>query len=803
MLKKKDNINSKANSKNGFLDTFNTGSLSYSNNLSMLRAALKRALKVTKWVAFGLLILNIMLVWSANQRKARSFFLYNLSVIQEYIPIISDSPKVLKKYDSHGNVVLDYITKKPVTVTVPLSAIRDMPKVKEYKDSFITTLWYSAIFYILQVLTFFIVWNVWLYKRGVRQLDKDVIRGSTLEPNVNAMNTIFKKRKMLSDIKIGGLHIIKDTETRHIALVGTTGTGKTLWFKELINHIRHHKSRTDDKMIIMDVDSEFCNSFYNPKTDVILNPFDSRCAYYNFFDDIHTVEKNGAVYVATHQVDTIAKIIVPEASGDQRFWADTSRILLSELIKVIKKTPDEPETYKNLINKAININIEELEEFLKGTAGEQLVDKSIKKTALSMRVVLLSYMKCFETMLDVEERMTDDTPTFTFDEWVRSLVDPNLTAKKNIFITYTDGTMATLKPLITYWIAISSSKIKSLPRSKTRKIWNLIDEFTKLGQLPDLSDTLATARNYGYCIVAGFQNYSQVRKQYGSEDAQAIISLFSTAYYFRSGNDEPLADEISKNLGSQDIISSEASKQFGIETVKDGGSINVVEKSRYIVTSTEIMQLDDRIAYVSFPASVPRARIKLKVPNSSLFPESLGIFLRGIIFPYYIARTVLYKLNILKQKHSIEETPLNKKYEIVVPVGIANQMLEQAETQDTPITASSVFAKKNKNNDSDGQELSENEKVADASAEEAKSMPVEKSVDVNEEVNQHEESNNNVSTNKQVDTCDKNPGSNSSDDIDNTKGHEEKQNKPIRSAEIKQELAVEELDTEELGENLL
>ncbi|WP_410260103.1 type IV secretion system DNA-binding domain-containing protein, partial [Klebsiella pneumoniae] len=77
---------------------------------------------------------------------------------------------------------------------------------------------------------------------------------------------------MASDIKIGDLPILKNSEIQNFCLHGTVGSGKSEVIRRLLNYVRAR----GDMAIIYDRSCEFVKSYYDPSLDKILNPLDSR-----------------------------------------------------------------------------------------------------------------------------------------------------------------------------------------------------------------------------------------------------------------------------------------------------------------------------------------------------------------------------------------------------------------------------------------------------------------------------------------------------------------------------------------------
>src|SRR3546814_12370159 len=68
-----------------------------------------------------------------------------------------------------------------------------------------------------------------------------------------------------------------------MAMIGTTGSGKTTALRQLLDGIEAR----GDASLVYDTSGEFIAHYYRPERgDVILNPFDDRCAFWTPFAEI-------------------------------------------------------------------------------------------------------------------------------------------------------------------------------------------------------------------------------------------------------------------------------------------------------------------------------------------------------------------------------------------------------------------------------------------------------------------------------------------------------------------------------------
>src|SRR3546814_13244316 len=73
------------------------------------------------------------------------------------------------------------------------------------------------------------------------------------------------------------------SDLRHMAMIGTTGSGKTTALRQMLDGIEAR----GEAALVYDTSGEFIAHYYRPERgDIILNPFDARCAYWSPFAEI-------------------------------------------------------------------------------------------------------------------------------------------------------------------------------------------------------------------------------------------------------------------------------------------------------------------------------------------------------------------------------------------------------------------------------------------------------------------------------------------------------------------------------------
>jgi len=455
----------------------------------------------------------------------------------------------------------------------------------------------------------------WLTKRGSAQTNTQFIRGTYFEPIKSFVKRLNKDR-IASDIHIDSLPLLKDAEVKHFFIHGTTGTGKSQLILKLLSQIRAR----GQKVIIYDKGCNFLPHFYREGKDHLLNPFDSRCAAWDIW-----AEGNDPTLF-----ENMANALIPMHGESDPFWVNAARTIFSSAAYKMGQDKTENRSNAKLLKLLLTQPLEEMSEYLANTESASLVDNRIEKTAISIKSVLATYLKSLrflsfdqngtekissgeskqmgwekETRETKEVEETKEQKKFSIQKWVQNDKDDSW-----IFITSNDQQQASLRPLMSMWLALAANFILSLKESYRRRIWEIIDELPSLHKLPELPETIAEARKYGGCFVLGMQSQAQLRKVYGMNAAAEITDLLNTRFFFRNPSHE-MASWTSKELGEQEIEESRENYSYGANTIRDGISIGRQRAIRSVVPYPEIMQLPDLTCFVRYPGELPITQLKL------------------------------------------------------------------------------------------------------------------------------------------------------------------------------------------------
>ena len=442
------------------------------------------------------------------------------------------------------------------------------------------------------------LFTVWVLQRVMSEQGKDtladrVIGGTRVadEEDVAAQTTLLCGRDAL---RIGPVPVPRRIETRHFAFLGTTGSGKTTALRQMLDGIE----RRGEAALVYDTSGEFIAHYYNPaRGDIILNPFDARCAFWTPFDEIsHPAD-----------ADRIARQLVSETSSqDDDVWLETSRILVANMIRSLWA---EKNCSLEALLEALQVkDKEQLKEWLGHTSSARTFANDADRATGSVLFMLAKAANLIQ-FLKVEDEGED---RFAFRDFIARL-DECEGAKPWIFVPRKEDYFEASKPLMACWLECAASAVLGLSPSPNRRIWFVLDELADLPRVENLARLLPEGRKFGAAIVLTFQALGQMRNRYGANIAEAMLACCNTKLFLQT------VDQETRKWASETIGQCEVELRVATDTLSIGSevprtTIATQRQFRPAVLESEL-RLSPHQGYLLLPDGLPVARIGLSADH--------------------------------------------------------------------------------------------------------------------------------------------------------------------------------------------
>jgi hypothetical protein len=391
-------------------------------------------------------------------------------------------------------------------------------------------------------------------------------------------------------LHIGSVTVPANLETRHMAMIGTTGSGKTTALRQLLDGIEQR----GEPALVYDTSGEFIAHYYQPdRGDIILNPFDARCAFWTPFAEIgHPAD-----------ADRIAHQLISETGKqDSDVWLDTSRILVANMIRALWR--DGNGTLPALLNALQDRTKDDLKLWLAGSSSARTFADDADRATGSVLFMLSKAANLIQFL------RTEDSggKPFAFRDFIHGL-DTRAGPKPWIFVPRKEDFFEASKPLLACWLECAASAVLGLPPSPDRRIWFVLDELADLPRVDNLARLLPEGRKFGAAVILTFQAVGQMRHRYGPQIAESMLGCCNTKLFLQT------IDAETRGWASDTIGECEVEIHTMTDALAESGerprtTLSKTRKMRPAVLESEL-RLPKFEGFLLFPDGFPVARIRL------------------------------------------------------------------------------------------------------------------------------------------------------------------------------------------------
>jgi type IV secretory pathway TraG/TraD family ATPase VirD4 len=474
--------------------------------------------------------------------------------------------------------------------------------------------WIRFSFLGFLVSPLYILAFLWLSKS---QKDVKHIRGAEMISPEKFNKSLAKAAadSPVPNLTIGDIVWPHELESKHMLILGTSGSGKGVLMNQLVRQInrRKYKQRTGERAIFYDLKGEFIAKQMQ-KGDLIFCPFDSRSLRWNIFNEIESLP----------DFDVLAKsLFAPEAAVSEPYWQNAAADLFRTGLMVLKMRGT---TSNNDLWEFFSQPVGEMKKAfftlpLAERGAAKHIDKDDSTTSSSLISVLQNGIKFFRYLTDLDG-------DFSFRQYIR---EQRQGVQPNLFILNVDQYAEVFKPLMTLAINIMVRETLSLPDDLNRRIWFVLDELGTLSRMDSIIRLETVGRSKGACIICANQDLGRIEEVYGQANKQSFFNNFNTTLTFRI-REPQTTDFLSQSIGERQVIKVSRSKQMSPSDLGDRKSESEQEKIERLVMPAEFQALPDLTAIANIAGfgvskiTVPPIFFKERHPNFVMrdFPELIG-----------------------------------------------------------------------------------------------------------------------------------------------------------------------------------
>lgn len=414
--------------------------------------------------------------------------------------------------------------------------------------------------------------------------------GGTQVVSQKQLARLASEEASADSLALGPIPIPERSETRHFAMIGTTGSGKTTVLRQMLDRIEER----GEPALVYDTSGEFIAHYYNPaRGDIILNPFDARCAFWSPFDEIaHPAD-----------ADRIAHQLVSETgSHDDDVWLETSRILVANMLRTLWS---EGQCSLEALFDSLQIKTkEELKRWLGHTSSARTFADDADRATGSVLFMLAKAANLIQ-FLRAED---SGGARFAFRDFIHGL-DSIEGPKPWIFVPRKEDYFEAAKPLLACWLECAASAVLGLTPSPDRRIWFILDELADLPRVENLARLLPEGRKFGAAIMLTFQALGQMRHRYGPSIAESMLACCNTKLFLQTV-DRETRQWASQTIGDCELEIRNTAEMLTLGQDVPRTTVTTTRQVRAAVLESEL-RLGKYEGYLLLPDGYPVARIGL------------------------------------------------------------------------------------------------------------------------------------------------------------------------------------------------
>ena len=355
----------------------------------------------------------------------------------------------------------------------------------------------------------------------------------------------------------GWIRVPESQATTHFAIVGATGSGKTIMIRSMMESVLSRIGTGQDSRAII----------YDAKRDMIpilvgqgrgehiisLHPFDERGSAWDMSKDI----------TSPAAADQAATVLIPqEKASSSPFFTDAARALMTGVMTVFIRKCSEKWTFRDVI-----VTLKSATR-IKSVLGEcdetrDLIEQYFtnERTANDVMATLATKIQRYQYIAAAWEKAEN---SISLKEWIQS---------ESILVLGNDEeTRSAVDALNQVIFKRISELILNQSESFTRRTWIFLDELKEAGELPGLTSLLSKGRSKGACVVIGFQDIEGLSAAMkDTRVAHEIVGLCANKAILRLDSAET-ARWASSQFGEQEIEQRRVSTSSGTSSQEGMGS---------------------------------------------------------------------------------------------------------------------------------------------------------------------------------------------------------------------------------------
>src|SRR2546421_8368456 len=363
----------------------------------------------------------------------------------------------------------------------------------------------------------------------------------------------------------------------------------------------------------------------------LFDPFaeDGRTARWNPFSYVSRDPTRGL-----NDLQRIAEMLYPDPPGVDPFWSASARSLFLGIALYLFETPSLPSTIGEVLRQGMASDDEGFGQHWKRliegrNSGTRPLSSQCVRSLYDVidlaPVTASSIRKTFTSRLDLWLNPILDAATAESDFDLRELRKKPM----SIYVGVHPDDLHRLRPVLNLFfqqaIGLQTRELPERNAALKYPVMMLLDEFTALGHIPIIAESISYLPGYNVRVVLVIQTPAQLREVYGIHNAETMLKSVAARIVF-APKDFGDAREISDELGFTTVKVKTVSKpvmDLFDTRARRSGSHSVSEQRRALLLPQEVKERGKEEAIIFYEGLPPIRCRKIRYFSDRRFRERL------------------------------------------------------------------------------------------------------------------------------------------------------------------------------------
>jgi type IV secretion system protein VirD4 len=359
-----------------------------------------------------------------------------------------------------------------------------------------------------------------------------------------------------------------------------------------------------------------------------------------FAEDGKTARWNPFFYVSpdplkrVNDLQRIAEMLYPDPPNVDPFWTASARSLFLGIALYLFETPSIPKTIGEVLRQGMASDDEGF-----GQHWKRVIEGRNKgKYPLSSQCVRALYDVI--DLAPVTASSIRKTFTSRLDLWLNPILDMATSANDfdlrelrrkplSIYVGVNPDDLHRLRPVLALFfqqaIGLQTRTLPEHDSTLTHQVMMLLDEFTALGRIPIIAESISYLPGYNVRVVLVIQTPAQLRDVYGPNGAETMLKSLAARIVFEP-KDFADAREISDELGFTTVKAATLSKPllgFSDARGRRQRTVSVSDQRRALLLPQEVKALGPEQAIIFYEGLKPIRCLKIRYFTDPRFEARL------------------------------------------------------------------------------------------------------------------------------------------------------------------------------------